>query len=175
MGDGFGPVGRQLRQGVGGELRAEAEETERLAALAARRRRSLADVAADLLARGDTVAVDVPGRRFTGRVVHAAADVMRVRTVSGAVDVPLRGPVTLSVVERARAGGVDHPGGPSSFRSRLLELELEGAAVELGDAATGDTVVGRLTAVAVDHAVVVGPGGTERYVSLAGIAYVRVP
>lgn len=175
MGDGFEPVGRHLRQGVGAELRAEAEEAERLAALAARRRRSLADVGNDLHARGDTVAVEVPGCRFTGAIVHVATDHLQLRTVGGVVDVALRGPVTLTVVERARTGGADRHDGASSFRSRLLELELAGDAVELGDAVSGGTVGGRLSAVAVDHVVVVDPDGTERYVSLSGITFVRVP
>lgn len=175
MQESSGPVGRELRQGIGAEVRADAEETERLVALAARRRRSLADVGAELLARGDTVAVDVPGRRFTGTVVHAGADVLRLRTIAGAaVDVPLRGPVGLAVVERARSGGSDRLDGPASFRSRLLELELAGAAVELGDASAGAPALGRLSAVAVDHVVLATTAGEERYLSLAAITYVQV-
>lgn len=174
MGDGLGPVGRELRQGVGAELRADAEETERLVALAARRRRSLADLAGDLRARGDTVAVDVPGRRFTGVVVHAGADVLRLRTAAGSVDVPLRGAVGIAVLQRAPTGGADGTDGPASFRSRLLELELAGTPVELGDATTGGPLLGRLAAVAVDHVVLAGAAGDERWLSLAAITYVQV-
>lgn len=174
MGDGLGPLGRELRQGLGAELRADAEESERLTALSARRRRTLADVVAELLARGDTVAVDVPGRRFTGTVVHAGADVVRLRTAGGAVDVSLRAPVSLQVLEHARTGGSDRVDGPSSFRSRLLELEMEGATVELGDVVSGGVVAGRLHAVAVDHVILVDPAGTERYLSLAAVSDVRV-
>lgn len=172
MSEWLGPVGRELREGVGAELRADAEETERLVALAARRRRTLGDVAASLLARGDRVAVDVPGRRFTGTVVHAGEDLLRLRTVGGPVDVNLRGPVALTVVERATAGGAERSAGAPSFRSRLSELELEGATVELGDG--GDGLVGRIDVVAVDHVVLVDPAGAERYVARAAVTYVRV-
>lgn len=172
MSEWLGPVGRELRQGVGAELRADAEETERLVALAARRRRTLGDVAAALLARGDRIEVDVPGRRFTGTVVHAGADLLRLRAAGGPVDVNLRGPVSLQVVERAAAGGSDRSDGAPSFRSRLSELELEGATVELGDGRDG--LVGRIDVVAVDHVVLVDRVGTERYVARAAITYVRV-
>lgn len=173
MDDGLGAVGRELRQGIGAELRADAEETERLVAIAARRRRSLADVANDLLARGDTVAVELPGARFTGTIVHAAGDLLRLHGPAGALDVHLGGPVALTVVERAPTGGIERVDGPASFRSRLLELELDGATVELAHEAAAGTLVGRLLAVAVDHAVVVDPAGNERHLSLRGLSWVR--
>lgn len=171
MSEWLGPVGRELRQGAGAELRADAEETERLVSLAARRRRTLGDVAASLLARGDTIAVDVPGRRFTGTVVHAGADLLRLATPGGAVDVNLRGAVALQVVERAPSGGSERSDGPPSFRSRLSELELAGTTVELGDHRDG--LVGRIAVVAVDHLVLLDPTGAERYVALATLTYVR--
>lgn len=172
MSEWLGPVERELRQGIGAELRADAEETERLVALAARRRRTLGDVAAALLARGDVVQLDVPGRRFTGPIVHAGADLARVRTRGGPVDVNLRAAVNLQVVERMATGGTARTDGPPSFRSRLSELELGGDTVEVGDGRDG--IVGRITIVAVDHVVVVDRDGGERFISQRGLTYVQV-
>lgn len=172
MSDGLESVGRELRAGIGAEVRADAEELERLAALAARRRRTFADVARDHMLRGDTVAVQVPAGRFVGLVVHVADDLVRLRTRSGEVDLRPRGPASLRVVERARHGGIDASRGPSSFTARLRELELAGARVELGVALGPDVLAGRLAAVAVDH-VVLETGGGDVHVTLAGLAWVR--
>jgi hypothetical protein len=167
----FEALGRELRQRLGPDLRAEAEEDERLAAQAARRRRRLVDVGRDLMARGDRVAVVLPGRRLTGVVVHAAGDLLTVRTAGGEVDVHLAGPVQLRVEDRAAGGGSATSDGPTSFKARLLELELAGQPVELGAAPAGEQI-GTIRAVAVDHLVWQDRDGGEWFLPLATISHV---
>ncbi len=164
-------LGRELRGHFDDELRAEAEERERLAATAARRQRTLADVAAQLCARGDRVRVDAGGRSFVGTLVRAAGDLASVALASGeVVDCNLAAPVALQVVERARAGGHAPERGVASFKARCYEVELEARPVVLGTTLAGEQH-GVVTAVAVDHLVLAGDG--EWYLPLAVVAYLR--
>ena len=165
-------LGRELRGRVDDELRAEAEERERIAATAARRRRTLTDVAAELCARGDRVRVTVADHTFLGTISRAAGDLVTVRLVSGEqVDCHLGVPVVLEVVERVRQGGRPPGDGVASFRARCFELELDGTPVVVGTTAFGERH-GRIGAVAVDH-LVVSEDETTAYVPLAAVAYVR--
>lgn len=164
-------LGRELREAVGGELRSDAEEAERLAALRARRRRTLAELAAELAVRGDRVAVGLVGVTLHGTVVRAAGDLLTVRTAGGVVDVNTSAVHTLQVTEPSTGSAPPPPSGPSGFKARLYELELAGTPVLLGVA--GDELPGRITAVAVDHLLLAGPDGTERAVSLAAVTRVR--
>lgn len=153
------------------ELRAEAAEWEQLAATDWLRRRSLADAARELLARGDRVAVRVGARRVHGEVCHVGEDLACVATVAGTVDVRLDGPAVWGVVQRVRAGGRSMAGGARRFTARLAEHEAAGAPVCLitGD---GGEIAGVIAAVAVDHAVVDGRDGTRWLVPLATVAAV---
>jgi hypothetical protein len=119
------------------------------------------------------VVVAVPGRRFAGVVAHAAGDLLRLRTPGGTVDVHLHAPASIRVVDRPRHGGGLPGDGPSSFKARLLELEMAGTVVELGDAVAGEAVVGRLRAVAVDHVVLVDADGAESYLPLGALTFVQ--
>lgn len=157
---------------VGSELRADAEEDERLAAQASRRKRTLTDVARELMTRGDTVVVGVHHRRFTGRVLHAAGDLVTLRTASGTVDVNLRAPALLRVVERAASGGRDAHDGPSSFKARLFEVEMADEIVEIGCVNLGEEQPGRIVAVAVDHVVWSDRDGGEWFLPLSTITHV---
>lgn len=165
-------LGRELRQRVGGEFRGEAEESERAAAVAAARARSLAQIAASLRNRGDLVAIGSGRKLFTGTVVYAGADFVSLRTPGRIVHCSLERAVTLRVVERGLTGGIGPERGPGTFRGRLLELELDAHEVELGGLVLGDVQRGRIKVVGRDHLVFRGSDGDEWYVSLMAVDYV---
>ncbi len=165
-------LGRELRQRVGGEFRGEAEESERAAAVAAARARSLAQIAVSLRDRGDLVAVGIGRKLFTGTVVYAGADFLSLRTPGRIVHCSLERAITLRVVDRGSTGGIGPGRGPRTFRGRLLELELDVHEVELGAAVLGDVQRGRITAVGRDHVVFRCSDGDEWYVALMAIDYV---
>ena len=115
------------------ELRLEAEEAEREAAVSAAMRRDMADVARELMAHGDTVAIDVGQRMFVGHIIAVGSDVVTVDTEPRRVDVNLNALQRMRVVERARSGGRRGTSGrAASLRARLLELHLSGEAIEAG-------------------------------------------
>ena len=170
--DLFSDLESELRQRVGGEFRRDAEEGERLAAQAAMRDRTLSAVAQELMQRGDTVAVALPGRTFTGTVTHAASGLMTLRTRTGVVDINLATPLHLHVVERVRSGGSSGERDPATFRGRLLEHELAGHLLECGSTVVADVVRGRLVAVGLDHVVLRAEDGVEVVIPTAALAYV---
>ncbi len=153
------------------ELRAEQADYEQLAAKGVLRDRDLAAVALDLLFRGDLVAVEMAALAVTGRVVHAAGDLLVVATAGGEVDVNLAAPLSLTVVERVPSGGSCRGAGPRSFKARLCEHEASGRRLELGTRLPGRAVSGVLSAVARDHVVVDGP--PRRIVALSALEFVR--
>ena len=142
-----------MRQGAGEELRADAEENERLAAQAARRNASLADVARDAMFRGDKVALRFTNHTVSGQVAHASGDLLTVETTAGTVHVNLGVPVTLTVIEPDAAEGRTPEQGVDSLRARLFELELAEAEVELQAAGFDGSIRGRVAVVATDHVV----------------------
>lgn len=169
-------LAQELRASQGAaELRAEAEENERLAAQAARRRATLADVARSAMFRGDRIACSYPGNVVTGEVVHAAGDLATVATSAGTVHCNLAAPLTLHVVERDVFEGRAPERGAGSFRARLYELELAGTTVEVFGAMTGGSVRGRIEVVATDHAVVAIEDGAPLHVSLTALHAVAEP
>src|SRR6266508_4353292 len=68
------------------ETRLDQEEAVRDAAALAMRTRALADVAFELMSRGDLVSVSVGDRSFTGRIIYSAGDLMTVKTAEPTVD-----------------------------------------------------------------------------------------
>lgn len=155
------------------ELRAEAAAYEELAARDRLRGRTLADVAAEALARGDIVAVTAAGRTFTGALVFAAGDLACLRTPAGEdVDVRLAGAVSLRVVEAVRSGGRSRGSGPATFAARLGEHESAGTVLEFGTRAPDGGLVGRVEAVAADHVVVLDTEGARSFVARDAIGYV---
>jgi hypothetical protein len=157
------------------EIRLEAEEAEREAAAAAALQRSLADVARELMAHGDIVAVDAGGRVFVGSIAEVGTDLVGLEASAGRVVVNLGCVASLRVVQRARAGGRSPvPGVQTSFRARLLELCLSGEEVEAGMSGIEDSVVGRLAFLGSDHAAIGDAGGEpEWFLPLAYLAFVR--
>lgn len=154
------------------EMRAEAQAYEQLAARDRLRGRGLVDVAAELVSRGDRVAVHTSSRTFTGVLVYAAGDLACLRTLGGHVDLNLAAPLTIRVVERVAAGGVERGHGPASFAARLAEHEAAGAPVELGTRGGQGRADGVILAVGADHVVLDAEGETW-YVARAAIDYVQ--
>ncbi|MGH2719716.1 MAG: hypothetical protein ACRDJU_14230 [Actinomycetota bacterium] len=156
------------------ELRREAEEAEREAAVVAGMRRSLAEVAGELMAHGDTVVIDAGGHRFSGRIAAVGADIVTVQSGRAQVDVALGAVSSLRVLERARAGGIGSlPGHPATLRARLKELQLTGQEVEVGVAAAEEQVTGPVALVGADHVAIGEEVGPEWFVPLSRLAFLR--
>jgi hypothetical protein len=170
--DGFDDLGRELRESVGGEFRRQAEEDEYAARKGVLRKRTLDQVAYELLARGDTVAVLAGDRRFLGVVAHANRDLLTLVTPQGdQVHVNLGGPIVLQVAERAPAGGKGRDRfGPESFLARMRELELSELTVEVVAPPAGDPISGRIEAAATDHLMVIGDANLPSFVPLPWVA-----
>lgn len=152
--------------------RVEDEAYEELAARDLLRGRDLADVALELLHRGDEVAVQAAGRRFTGTLIHAAGNVACLGTALGTVDLHIDSVTTWQVLVRHRRGGLGRAGGATSFKARLREHEAVGTMLHLGVASPDDTLVARLAAVATDHVVADEPDGSRWFVPLVRLAWV---
>ncbi len=155
------------------EIRADAEEDERLAALEALRSRRLADVAIELLTHGDSVTATCAGRSFSGAVVHAAGDLLSLRTPAADVDIRLTTALRLRVGASQRSAGSSRRAGAPSFKARLCEHEAGGGVVEVG-CLPADVLTGTIRAVAVDH-VVLEDADTTTYALLDTVAYVAHP
>jgi hypothetical protein len=157
------------------EIRLEAEEAEREAAIVAGMRRALADVAEELMAHGDTVALDAGGRIFAGLITGVGADLITLQAGSWRVDVATASLARLRVMKRPRVGGVrGFPGHAQSLRARLLELQLEGTLVEVGMAAADEPVVGTVAMVGSDHVAIGEEVAPEWFLPLGSLAYLRV-
>lgn len=144
------------------EVRADREEDERMAAVARLRARSLADVARELMVRGDEVAVHLGAASSSGIVSHAAGDLAVIRLAAPAaarLDVRLGSAALIQVVRTVRAGGTVPARGARSFLARLREHELSGTALRMHVVAASP-VEGVLQAVASDHLLVRGRSGT---------------
>lgn len=169
-------LSNELRQRVGAEFRAEAEEGERLAELARLRGRSLGELAAELRDRGDRIRLTAAGRSFVGTLDDAGRDHCTLRTRAGTVEVAFGGrPVHLTVEEPHATDVPDRRPYTTTFRSRLRELEMDGGEVEVGVAGMPDALRGRIVAVAQDHVVVDDRDGVRWFVAWSALAYVLVP
>src|SRR5882672_8797221 len=159
------------------EVRLEAEEAEREAAVSAAMRRDVADVVRELMAHGDTVAVDVGQRTFVGPILAVGTDVVALETGSSTgsrVDVNLKCLQRIRVVKRARSGGRRGTGrGTASFRARLLELQLSHEAIEAGIAGSDEPVAGPVALVGSDHIALGDEAEPEWFVPFASLAFVR--
>lgn len=166
----------ELRQRVGEEFRAEAEEGERLAELARLRGRDLGELAAELRDRGDRIRLTAAGRSFVGTIADAGRDHCTLRTRAGTVEVAFDGRQVHLTVEEPHATDVpDRRTYTTTFRSRLRELEMEGPEVEVGADGMPEPLRGTIAAVAQDHVVVDDLDGRRWYVAWASIGYVVVP
>lgn len=166
----------ELRQRVGEEFRADAEEGERLAELARLRGRSLGELAAELRDRGDRIRLTAAGRSFVGTIDDSGKDHCTLRTQAGTVEVAFGGRPVHLIVEEPHATDVpDRRPYAATFRSRLRELEMDGHEIEIGAAGMPDALRGRIAAVAQDHIVVDDPDARRWYVTWESIGYVFIP
>jgi hypothetical protein len=164
----------EVAAAIRSEIRLEAEEAEREAALSAAMHRDVADVARELMAHGDTVAVDVGQRIFLGPILAVGIDVVTLDAGSRRVDVNLKCLQRMRVVTRAKSGGRrGTQGGSPSFRARLLELQLSGEAIEAGIAGSDEPVIGPVALVGSDHIAVGEEAGPEWFLPLTSLAFVR--
>ena len=134
-------------------MRLEAEMVEQDAASVELRRRRLADVAIELLSRGDTVTVIAGERTVRGRLSYARGEIASVETPTGRVDVHLSAGVALRIDERTTEGGTTPRPGSDTLRARLLEQELSGTDIEVWAPAHGIDVSGSIAAVGKDRCV----------------------
>ena len=171
--DPLDDLGRELREKVGGEFRRTAEEDELTARQAALRKRDLAQVAYELLARGDAVRVTIGSTQLRGVITHARGSLATLTTGDGLeMHLNLLGPLLLEVVERSTAGGTSREHyGPETFIARMRELELNRAPVEIYLGFTDARPSGIIEAVAKDHLLLTGD--TTSFIPLAHIGAVR--
>lgn len=135
------------------ELRAEQAEYESMALQAQWRARSLADVARELMVRGDEVEVVTAGRTLLGTVHHAGIDFMVVSTPAGPTDVGLATMTTFRVVRRARSGGRPPGPGARTLRARMTEHATARTPLTIL-VADGGTLGATIGAAAEDHLLV---------------------
>jgi RNase P/RNase MRP subunit p29 len=166
-------LGRELRERVGHDMRQEAEMVEQDAATFELRRRRLADVAIDLLSRGDTVTVIAGDRSIRGHLSHARGDIASVQTSAGRFDVHLAAGVVLRIDDRSTEGGVTPRSGSDTLRARLLEHELAGVEIEVWAPAHSIDVGGAIVAVGKDHLILRDHDDSEWALPLGDIAWVR--
>lgn len=171
--DGLDDLERELRERMGEELRLEAETIEHDAALVEVRRRRLADVALELMSRGDLVTAIAGERSLTGRLVYARGDIAVIEMKSGTADLHLTAGIALRVDERSTEGGTAPRPGSDTLRARLLEYEMDDRAIEIWVPDHRLDVAGRIDAVGRDHLVVSDHDQTEWVVQLSEVAWVR--
>ncbi len=164
----------ELRSSVGDEFRRTAEDDEQAARHIRLRSRSLADVAHELLSRGDTVQLNFGSERFVGVVTHADGTLATLQTQDGdEIHVNLEGPIAIRVTRRSTSGGRSaDPLGPDSFLARLRQLELDEATAILAVPTMGESIAAKIEAVAIDHVMVTDLSSQTWYIPFHQIAAV---
>ena len=165
-------LARELRQRVGEEFRAAAEEGEADARKIALRSRTLGHVAYELMTRGDHVAVHAGEAIFTGPIVHARGDLAIVEMgPSNIVYVNLAGPITLRTTSGRTSGRTWDRTGATSFLAALRELDMHGATVDVHAPGPLGQVTGKVEAVTPDHLMLITKDATF-YIPIAEIVAV---
>lgn len=147
-GDPLKDLARELRQGAGAELRAEAEITERETHQGRLRKRTLADVARQAANRGDQVTATVAHRTFIGTVIHVGNDYLSLETAGEWVEIRLD--AAHLRIRPNRSGGLSTTKGSATLKARLGEYEQTGERIEL-IVDGGEVLTGVVRVVAVDH------------------------
>jgi hypothetical protein len=137
-----------------------------------RHRRSLRDLALEIVHRGDPVVAILEHVRFFGDIEAVGSDLLAIRSVLGRVDIHLHDsvPLLLQVGERIREGGARESLDEGDFRSSLIARERFGE-VTLGCTFSPEPFDGTLV-VGCDHLCLVGRGGGETYFPFGSVAYV---
>ena len=157
-------------------MRLEAEEAEREAARSAAMRRTMRDVAGDLMAHGDTIVVSVSDHHvFEGRIVHVGSDFVSIERRGSRLDVRLDAVNHLAVVQRALSGGrAPSRDQAPTWRARLLELELAGSVVGIGLRGAKEELLGSVVLVGADHVCLASTvAGPERFIPFSSVSYLR--
>ncbi len=170
--DQFDELGEEIRSSVGGELTADAAEAERDARLLELRARTLAEVAAEAMQRGDLIRVGTASQGFVGAVTYARNDLLTLVNGELEADVNLAGPIYLETLSEAHGDGVDVFAGTGSFRARLSEIEQSDERVEVIAPTIGMVMVGQVTAVAADHVMFTDADGGSWFCPIPHIAVV---
>ncbi len=164
-------VGYELRRAIGDEFRAEAEADERAIAEFRLRHRTLGDVAAELMHRGDAVAVFIGNSTVRGRLAHVASNLATLTLATGPrLHLNLDSPITLgrSRSEKRNTGRGRDSMGCDSFPAQLRSLQMAGSLIRLEADGPAGRVLGRIEAMAVDHVLLTTPD-TKWYVPLGVI------
>ena len=171
--DQLDDLGRELRERVEAEMRLEAEILEHDSALVERRRRTMADLAIELVSRGDAVTAIAGDKVLRGRLTYARGTIASMDTGSGTADLHLAAGVVLRIDERRTEGGTAPRAGSDTLRARLLEYDLDDRRIEIWVPAHGTEVAGAIGAVGKDHLVLIDRNGSEWVARLADIAWVK--
>jgi len=159
-------LGRELRDRVGAEFREEAEAGEGMAAIAAARGRTFAEVAGHLAQRGARVRVEIADKRFYGAVLAGGVDVIVVGMDGGTVIVNLAGCDLVTLHGPGDDTGMPRRG-PGSLKAALYELEgVED--IELG-LRSGVALQGMIRVVGHDH--VMFRDDHERVIPITSVAW----
>ena len=166
-------LARYLRQGIGAEMRAEAEEAERESHQGRLRRRTMSDIGRECANRGDRVRARTAVRTVVGRVDHVGADYLTIVTAEQACDVRLDR-CTLTI-ETSASGGHSTQRGSVTLKARLAEYEQTGEPVTIVCAGVDAEVDGVVAVAATDHVVVVDADDRRTVVPYAVIDLVVRP
>lgn len=166
-------LARELRQGVGAELRAEAEITERETHAGYLRGLKLSDIGRAAMHRGDLVSLITATKTVTGLPVFVGKDYLVIETKTEIVDAPFER--ILIRVERQPQGGHTTRGGSITFKARLSELEHSGEMVTICSADTAFEMVGRVAIVSTDHCIIEDPTGPRFHVPITQISMILRP
>ncbi len=136
-----------------------------------RRARALPEVLWEAMQRGDRVTTTVADQVFSGKLIAVRGDLAVLDGTDAVVAINL---ATVGAVSLERSeGGVIGDRTHGSLRSYLGQLEVDADTVRIiGD---GFDVVGRVTAVAVDHVLVAGAPGNDWVIPLSILGGVVVP
>lgn len=160
----FDELASHLRQGAGAELRAEAEEVERLVHQDRLRKRNTEDAFWLHANRGDGVEVFVAGMDLAGYLCEIGSDYAVLLSHSNKYAFRFDGARV-----RFYRGANPPPDRPASvtFRARLAEAEEQGAFIAVGSDAP-EVVDGKIRAVAADH-VLIDTSSSETYIPVERI------
>lgn len=168
MPDDFEDIARQLRQGPGRDMRAEAAADEELTELQRRRQMDLAGAARTAMHRGDVVTASVAGLTLSHPVIAVGDDYLTMEDGERWIDLRLIDTV-LTITPRPSGGRSGRPSA-ATFRARIAELEQEG--IEVGLLLRwGDQWEGRLLVIGADH-VLVASDSRDSYIPLGSIVVV---
>lgn len=168
MGEGLDDLARELRQGAGHDLRAEAAADEELTELQRMRRLDLAEVARTAMHRGDRVTAVVGGLTVSHPVIAVGDDYLTMEDGDRWIDIRLLAAV-LSVDLRPSGGRSGRPSA-ATFRARMAELEQEAGQVEMVTG-PGDRWTGEIRVVGTEH-LLLASDDRQTYIPLGSVVVV---